>query len=122
MGDLKYVVTVRPGSAAVKPLRFVLPEDKLTGSIDAVLKYGLNDVTHARAAARLVESVNGEMKGQYGITVNDTAVIGADPIRQYFTERTAGAGDAAQTYLGVDIIVASKQTGGMYSGGIEDRI
>lgn len=108
---LRHIVAVRPGSSAVNPLRFTLPYEKVDLSIAEVVEYGLSQ-NHARAAERIAEAIQAEMAQEYGVTVNDTAVGKTDAIKPYFTMRQA-PDDNRTEYMGVDIIVASKQTGGL---------
>ncbi|MBI4441023.1 hypothetical protein HY639_02545 [Candidatus Woesearchaeota archaeon] len=106
--ETRYIVAIRPGSAAEKALRFVLPADKLGQTLLDVIQYGLG-LNHPRAGQRIAETIKNEMAKQYGVTVNDAAAKPEAPVKDYFTERTI----EGQTYQGADITVASKQTGGL---------
>ena len=107
VADLKYIVSIRPGSSARVPLRFRLPAEELGKSVLAIIRYGL-DMNHARSAQEIADSVRREMRGQYGINVNNRTVLPADKGKPLF-ERAVKDGI---TYMSLDTIVASKQTGG----------
>lgn|SRR3989338_7703971 len=106
--NLIKLVEVQPGSAAEKPLRFKLPESLSGKSIEDVIKYGTNDANLPRQGQRIAETIKTEMRGDYGITVNGAGVTGTELIDSYFIEQQK----EGTNYLGVSIVVASKQTGG----------
>ena len=49
------------------------------------------------------------MRAEYGITANEQAVIGSTPLKNVLVEQEL----EGQKYQGVELIVASKQTGGL---------
>jgi hypothetical protein len=109
--DVKFIVTVQAGSAVGERLRFPLDADqakKLT--VDAAIRYGMKETNYGRRQEGIVGTIEREMRGQYGITANNEAIKPTATIGQYFTDRTAP--DKKTVFRGVDLIVASKQTGG----------
>ncbi len=106
-----YIIEVKPG-AADQALRYRLDPEKnkelLEGTVEDVITYGLG-INVPRGKQRLQEAIRMEMEKRYGITANGEAVKGSDSIRKYLTEREM----EGQKYLGVDLIVASEQTGGL---------
>ncbi len=105
---LRYIVAMKPGSAAEGALRYDVPAEFLQGSLDEIIQYGLGPATKARKAEQIAATIKGEMKRGYGLTVNGEARLGKDKSLLYFTEKTM----KGNTYMGLDLIVASKQTGG----------
>jgi hypothetical protein len=106
--NLQYVAEIRPGSAAETPLRVIVPSDRIGGSLADIVEYALGQ-NHPRTQQRIAETIRSEMRGQYGLNVNaSTTVTPKTPARDYFTERTV----QGTTYMGLDLIIASKQTGG----------
>src|SRR3989344_3808278 len=105
--ELRYIVSIRPGSAASAPLRFRLPEAELGKTVLDAIKYGL-DKQHARSAGEIADSIRAEMRRDYGINVNSRTVRPAEKVKPLFeVARKDGI-----TYMSLDTIVASKQTGG----------
>ena len=108
---VQYIVSVKPGSAAENALRFALPQEKLDDSVESVIKYGLG-LNQGRKSERAAETIRVEMKQSYGITANNSQAITPEAkIKPFFTLQTAP--DQKTAYMGVDIIVASKQTAGL---------
>lgn len=108
--EMKYIVSIKPGSAAEGALRFEAPLDKLRAgvSLNDLIEHGLSDVNRSRKADQIAQTIRGERKGEYGITVNGNARLGTDQAAQYFArQEVQGKG-----YMGLDLIVASKQVGG----------
>ena len=92
-------------------LRFPLDAEQVrTFSVKAAIKYGMEDTNYGRRLKGVVDTLTREMRNQYGVTANNTAVKDTAPVRDYFTERTAP--DQKTRFQGVDLIIASKQTGG----------
>ena len=108
--NVQYIVTIRPGSAAEKPLRFALPGNYLQRNVEDVVQYGIENPGNTRAAQDIAATIQREMGKDYGITANDNAVSKTTGVGGLFTDRTAP--DGKTMYKGVDFTVASKQTGG----------
>ena len=104
----RYVVAVKPGSAAGKPWMFELPAVDLGKSVKEAITYGMG-LNHKRAAKDIVDATQREMNGTYGIVANGETVKPEDKIRALFVKKLA---PDKTHYHGVDLIVSSKQTGG----------
>ena len=107
-GAVKYIVAVQAGSAAETPLRVTLPESLLASNVQQTIDYVLGQ-NHSKRGERMAEAIRAEMNGEYGITANGTAVPKEAPVLEHFSERTA----ENVKYFGIDLIVGSKQTGGI---------
>ena len=116
----KYVVTVRPGSAAETAMRFELSEDELDITIEECIRKGLG-LNHERRVGRTAERIQAEMKNEYGLTANRKAVGRNIAVRDFFEMREFENDGQIVKYRGVEIVVASKQIGGG-QGGIEYRV
>ena len=112
------VVFLKPGTAAEKSLKFLLPEEKTGKSvlIDSIIKYGLwlkEEDGITRYGLRIQERLRTEMTNKYGISVNGRSVSPDEPLAEHLKEKTTTAG---RKYLEAQVIVASRQEG---AGNIE---
>jgi len=104
---LRYVVSMKPGSAASQPVRFRVEEGQLEGTVLGIIEHGLNR-TYQRATKEVVDSIKREMTKEYGINANGQAVKTEQKAKGLFTRQEQGG----IKYMGLDLIIASKQTGG----------
>lgn len=105
------VVKIKPGTAAEKSLRILLPEDRKRDSIGSVVEYALRlreEDGINREELRIQERVRTEMSNSYGLSVNGEAVKGREQILDFLQERETSAG---KPYLEAEVIVASRQEG-----------
>lgn len=116
--DTPIVVKIKPGTAAEKSMKFVLPENMLEQSVRDVITYskGLGiEEGLKREDSRIQERLGVEMKAEYGISVNGVAIKGDEKIGDYIKDAATAAGTK---YKQVEIIIASKQQG----AGLELRV
>lgn len=108
--ELAHVVLIKPGSAAEKSVKTILPQGLENAPIEKIIEHCLGRGDLQTSYARIAERIRTEMKGgQYGITVNETTVKGDEQIGPYFVEESMPDGTA---YKKVEIIIANKQEGG----------
>jgi len=121
--EKKYVITIKPASTAEHAARFELSPEQLGQTIEKIIKYGVYERHIPRKQQVPVDRIKEEMTGEYGITLNDTAVKPTDTLAaSYFKEETLknadgtpilDANNQARMYLGATLIVAAKQKGGL---------
>ena len=105
------IVKIKPGTAAEKSMRFLLPEDAAGDSVDSVIKYALElreEDGIKREGLRIQDKIGIEMKDKYGITVNGEAIKGRYSLSNYLKEAKSVSG---KQYLEAEIIIAAKQEG-----------
>ncbi|MBU1198640.1 MAG: hypothetical protein KKF46_01735 [Nanoarchaeota archaeon] len=105
------IVRVKPGTAAEKSLRFLLPDHMADMSIDKIVSHALElgeEDGFTREQLRYQDKIRIEMKDKYGISVNGQAIKGTEKITDYLRDATSTAG---REYLEAEIIVAARQEG-----------
>ena len=105
------IIKIKPGTAAEKSMRFLLPYDQKEDSVDNVVRYALGlqeEDGIKREGLRIQERIGTEMKDKYGITVNGEAIKGTNKLSDYFKEERSTSG---KQYLEAEIIIAGKQEG-----------
>lgn len=109
--DLPVVVKIKPGTAAEKSMRFILPEEMVGKSITSVVGYALGlkeEDGFNREFTRIQERVGTEMSGKYGLSVNGQAVDGKGQLSSFLIKVHSPSG---KEYLEAEIIVAARQEG-----------
>jgi hypothetical protein len=110
---LPVIVKIKPGTAAEKSLRVLLPADRVRDSIGSVLEYSLRlreEDGVSREGIRIQDRIKTEMKGQYTLTVNSQSIKDREQLLGYLKEDLT---EANRRYLGAEIIVASKEEGAL---------
>lgn len=107
--QLKHVVSIRPGSSAGQVLRFTVDGDVRDYSVEKIIQYGL-DQNHARKGQRIADTLKREVRDSYGVTAFDETVGKTRPASELFRRQLGPDGETP--YMGLDLVVASKQTGG----------
>jgi hypothetical protein len=110
-GENPIVVKIRPGTAAEKSMRFVLPSQMRSSSIDQVVQYarGLKEEAGlTRESQRIQERIGIEMGDKYGLSINGQGVNGRESLADYLQNQTSPGGI---TYEEAEIIVAARQEG-----------
>jgi hypothetical protein len=105
---LRYITSIKAGSAAGRPLRVEVKAEQLKLSVDGLVSYCLDDVAHDRKNSSLVETIRRERKGKYGITVANEAVDKTTAVNAHFSEKKVGQ----VSYMGLELVIAADQTGG----------
>ncbi len=110
---LPVVIKIRPGTAAEKALRVLLPSDRAKDSVGSVVEYALrlqeeDGVT--REGTRIQDRIRTEMKDKYGLSVNGQGIKGRESLIGYLRENQT---DASRKYLEAEIIVASREEGAL---------
>ncbi|MBI5390234.1 hypothetical protein HZB02_01995 [Candidatus Woesearchaeota archaeon] len=105
-----YVLNLKPGSTAGKGLIIKLEQNQLELTVDEAIAYAMGQNVK-RDGKRIQDAIKGEMAANYGVTANSEAVMGNRKIGNLFVKHEV-PGEAEQTYMGLDLIIASKQTGG----------
>lgn len=105
------IIKIKPGTAAEKSMRFLLPTDYVEDSVDNVVKYALGlqeEDGIKREGLRIQGKIGTEMNDKYGITVNGEAIKGINRLSDYLKEAQSTSG---KQYLEAEIIIAAKQEG-----------
>ena len=107
----KVIVKIKPGSSSEKGLTFLLPEDKLEGTIDEVIAYGLANPDN-RGDARIIERIKTEMsRDDYGIVAGNKTAQRSHAIDKYLVDKETADHEA---YRELTIVIAKPQEGGMF--------
>jgi len=116
--DLVRVVRISPGASSEAEIRAALPADYNVSetSVSELINYVLSNVED-RHDVEIADRIKGEMQERYGISVSSgdgsnevTNVNDNETVGQYFLNKTSERG---QNYLGLSIVVAAKQEGGL---------
>jgi hypothetical protein len=113
--NLKYILSVRPGSAAGTPLRYEVkgPDLYQGGMIDKPLtdlvNYAINQEYPTRPMQLAAAAIQKATQGKHGYTANNKAVVGTTISRDLFIL----AKEQQVKYMALDVIVAAEQTGGL---------
>ncbi len=105
------IIKIKPGTAAEKSMRFLLPYDQIGDPIDNVVKYALGlqeEDGIKREGLRIQEKIGIEMKDKYGVTINGEAIKGTNKLSDYIKDAKSVSG---KKYLEAEIIIAAKQEG-----------
>lgn len=108
---LPVLVRIRPGTAAEKSMRFLLPEDKAEEPVTSIVQYALGlkeEDGLNREFLRIQERIQKEMGKEYGVSINGQAISGNEKISTFLRKATSTAG---KEYLEAEIIVAARQEG-----------
>ncbi|MBI4143668.1 hypothetical protein HY486_00275 [Candidatus Woesearchaeota archaeon] len=107
-----YVLKIKPGTAAEKSMKILVPEELRTANIDRILAYakGLTQEEGGlkREDVQIQERLATEMAGKYGITADGEAVDGKTTIDTFFKEVDTPNGTKVMV---AEIIVAARQEG-----------
>ena len=111
------VVTLRPGTAADKSIKYIVPAELAARNptVEEIVQFSLKRTAKdgaSRDDLRLAERVNTEMAGdaRYGVTINGIGVRDAkkECLSAYLVDAKSPKG---KPYKKADIIVAARQSG-----------
>jgi hypothetical protein len=107
--SLPRVVKIRPGSASESAVKVVLPSEVADGPLEKVVQYVLGNGELTRKDTRIADRLRHEMKGTYGLIVNEGPAKPQDNAAAHYREQVSPGG---LKYKQLDIIIAAEQEAG----------